>query len=447
MSKKSFNEIEQAIKKAAEAHEPAFDGQSWEKMEALLDKEKDRRKPIAFWLWWLLPLLVGAGLVSYFVFAKGEQEKKQQDTVIQKNIKTDTENIKNEQYPVPHVNTEPVSASHNNGITHEKTPVSNDEKYTGSYVPATAGNKKTKPPSTGSSFAADGEKLEQKNMLKDKLNGKMKVAVTPAAASADDESSETALPEIKPGESIAISTETDQTGDIAVIKVDADKNSEQEIERIVDSVVKKISTDEKKKSKIARLYVIVAAGAEANGVKLFSADKITPRYGLGIGYQFNKNISVQTGFYASNKKYGATGKDYKTKHGSYWSTVDIKNIEANCRVYEIPISIVYNFTPGRKYNLFASAGLSSYIMKKEDYRLFYDHYGMPYQADVSYKGNKNLFSVLRITAGVEKKLSTRFSVVASPGLAVPLSGVGDGEVKLYSADLTIGLKFTPFRKK
>ena len=195
------------------------------------------------------------------------------------------------------------------------------------------------------------------------------------------------------------------------------------------------------------MYVIAVAGAEANGVKLFSADKITGRYGLGLGYNLNKNLSVQAGFYVSNKKYAATGGDYKTKPGSYWNTVDIKSIEANCRVYEIPISLTYNFPAGKKLSVFASAGLSSYIMKKEDYHFYYERYGMPYWADAYYKGNKNLFSVLRVSAGIEKKINNRFSIIASPGVSIPLSGVGDGQVKLYSADISIGLKFYPFQKK
>ena len=86
-------------------------------------------------------------------------------------------------------------------------------------------------------------------------------------------------------------------------------------------------------------------------------------------------------------------------------------------------------------------------MKREDYRFYYEHYGMAQQADAYYKENKNLFSVLRLSVGAEKKISGHFSVIASPGIAIPLSGVGEGEVKLFSTDISIGIKFTPFQKK
>ena len=86
-------------------------------------------------------------------------------------------------------------------------------------------------------------------------------------------------------------------------------------------------------------------------------------------------------------------------------------------------------------------------MKKEDYQLYYERYGIPHKATVNYTGNQNLFSVFRLSAGIEKKASKNFSIIASPGVAIPLAGVGEGEVKLYTTDIMIGIKFTPSRKK
>ena len=83
MSKRSFKDIEQFIKNAAEAHEPAFDEEAWKKMELLLDKEKDRKKPFAFW--WLLPLVIAGAAVSYFAFTKNEQKDNQPEIAVQKN--------------------------------------------------------------------------------------------------------------------------------------------------------------------------------------------------------------------------------------------------------------------------------------------------------------------------------------------------------------------------
>jgi hypothetical protein len=156
---------------------------------------------------------------------------------------------------------------------------------------------------------------------------------------------------------------------------------------------------------------------------------------------------VQTGFYSSSKKYVAGPEDYKAKPGSYWGSVDITKIEANCLVYEIPLLLRYDLTTNKKINIFSSASLSSYLMKKEDYHYYYYRYGASHEASASYKGNQHLFSVLRFSAGVEKKISKQFSLNAAPGLAIPLAGVGEGQVKLFSTDLMVGLKFTPLSKK
>lgn len=448
MSKKSFKDIEQIIINAAEANEPAFDEQSWKKMEALLDKEKDRKRPFVFWLWWFIPLLLGSAAISYFAFNNTGKENKQEQIA--------NEKINNSAAEMPKGEIEDLTEGQPNSVSTEglknstgikEKPEKRNDKNGNSSVPINlnSGNSVTVSPAAKLQNADD--KLNAKRNPGDKLNGKMTAGIKASVPVSDYESNEVKLNNSHPDIVKTDLSDSLKTEEIMVIGIDADKANEKEIEKILDSVAKKINADKKPKNKIARLYIIAAAGAEANGVKLFATDKITSRIGLGVGYNLNKHFSIQTGFYVSSKKYGATGNDYKTKPGSYWNTVDIKSIEANCKVYEIPISVLYNFTAGKKLNIFAAAGLSSYIMKKEDYHLSYDHYGTIYQADTYYKGNKNLFSVLRLSAGIEKKINKRFSVIASPGVAIPLSGVGEGEVKLFSADIMIGLKFFPFQKK
>ena len=74
MSKRPYNDIEQIIKQVATANEPAFDKQAWKKMEALLDKEDGREKTF-FWLWWLLPIVLGASFLGYYQYNKVDKEE------------------------------------------------------------------------------------------------------------------------------------------------------------------------------------------------------------------------------------------------------------------------------------------------------------------------------------------------------------------------------------
>lgn len=446
MSKRSFNEIEQAIKAAAEAHEPAFDEQAWKKMEALLDKEKDRKRPFVFWLWWLLPLITGAGVLSYLGFKNSDRGSEQQKITAQKNVEKAPGNVGDNIASLPETLSTPDDGKGevNNNT---ETVIPQNEKEKKHNLPAVYNNNELKPRPAKENLQPEEEVVNSKTNLKEKTSGKMIVGIKAPMPANENENTGSVVNTANADDNKSTEVDLKKADDIVVIKVDADKVTEKQLEKMADSVVEKISSDKKPKNKIARLYIIASGGVENSGVKLFSSGKITGRYGLEAGYQINKKISVQAGFYISNKKYGAAGSDYKAKPGSYWNMVDIKSINANCKVYEIPLSVVYNFTTGKRINLFAAAGLSSYIMKKEDYYFYYERYGTAHQADAYYTGNKNLFSVLRLSAGIEKKLSKNFSIMASPGVSLPLSGVGEGEVKLYSADIMIGLKFTPSRKK
>lgn len=436
MSKKSFNDIEQSIKTAAEAHNPAFDEESWRKMEALLDKDKDRRRPF-FWIWWLLSLLIGAGVVTYFSIADNADAGENISTVRVVPAKDNS---------VPLNQSEARTAEQGDFISDVK-------KDTGTFATNDiAEAEKPAEQKKKASVAVVEDDIQKNNKEKYKktkhsgsVKGKIKATIVASNAVSDLETAED-LTGSKSPVSEKNNSNTKVQEEVVLVNIDTDKADEKEIEKIIDGVVAKKENDKKSKSKAYRFYIIAAAGVEGSGVKLFSADKLTGRAGIAFGYQLNKKLSVQTGFFISNKKYIAGGSDYKIKPGSYWSTVKIESINANCRIYEIPVTIRYDFTTVRKLNLFAAAGLSSYIMKKEDYKFYYDHYGTPHQADIYYSGNKNFFSILRLAAGVEKKMSENISLFASPGVAIPLSGVGEGEVKLYSTDIIIGLKFTPNRK-
>lgn len=449
MSKRSFKDIEEFIKNAAEAHEPAFDEDAWKKMEVLLDKEKDNKKLFAFW--WLIPLLIGGAVVSYFVFNKNESKDNQPEIAFQKNVEPAKKNLKITA-DVSDKNSkqlDKIASNHKEGQlnpghdNNSNAPISVKAKKT----PATHNLPAHRALHEEAVGQTTGEELFAKQQLADKTKGKLRASISSALPATDDESTEQSVTSNSPGHNQNNLNEVKKAEEVLIVKINEGNADEKAIEKIIDSVIESSVTDKKSKNRISKFYVIVTGGAEANGVKLFAADKITGRAGLAAGYQINKNISVQTGFFISNKKYIAGKEDYKTKPGSYWSMVDIKSIDAQCKVYEIPLQVRYDFAPGKKLNLFASAGLSSYIMKKEDYYFYYDRYGAAHQAEVYYKGNKSLLSVLRLSAGVEKKISKNFSVLVSPGIAVPLAGVGEGEVKLFSADLMIGLKFSPARQK
>lgn len=59
------------------------------------------------------------------------------------------------------------------------------------------------------------------------------------------------------------------------------------------------------KIKRSKFHVLANAGIEKSGVTVLSSGKSTWRTGVGIGYQLSKKLSIQSGFYSSDKKYSA----------------------------------------------------------------------------------------------------------------------------------------------
>ena len=72
MNEKQFNHIENKIKEAADSQETPFDELSWKKMEALLDENKDRKRPF-FWIF--IPLLAVILVAGYYFYAKTTEVK------------------------------------------------------------------------------------------------------------------------------------------------------------------------------------------------------------------------------------------------------------------------------------------------------------------------------------------------------------------------------------
>jgi hypothetical protein len=75
-SEKQYKYIEDKIKDAADVADYAFNEASWKKMEALLDKKKDKRRPF-FWIFsaFLLGALVVGGGIIYQTGYRNQQSE------------------------------------------------------------------------------------------------------------------------------------------------------------------------------------------------------------------------------------------------------------------------------------------------------------------------------------------------------------------------------------
>lgn len=440
MSTKPFKDIEQVIKNAAEGYEPPFEEAAWSKMEVLLDKEKERKRPI--WLRWLLPILILGGSVGgYLLFTEHGKNTSPQNRVAEKNG-PDAEN-KNTRFLAGEEKTfrERVAGAPVTTIA-DATDSTNPTRYSPARQNSLASSREVAPDP-----AHDKEVLRNDAKGTGKTEGRTRVGITAPAIEEDKNNqpvTTTDLPKFI-GEDKKRANGTPAGED--PVKTNGEAGPGHDNKNVTVPANKALPQQKQDKSNASRFYLITAGGVEGSGVKLFSADKITPRAGLTIGYQLGKKLSVQTGFFAGSKKYTAGPGDYYPKAGTYWSMVDIIKVDANCLVFEVPLNVRYDFNPGKSLNIFATTGVSSYIMKKEGYQYTYNSSGYPHYGKADYRGNQHLFSVLKLSAGIEKNVFNTLSLHAAPAISIPFGGVGEGRVKLYSSEVMVGLRYQPLKKK
>lgn len=462
--------IENKIKKALEGGEHAFNETAWAKMEALLDKEEKKRRPI-LWLW-LVPLLL-IGVVLIFNFFGDTTSKNNTDAG--KSIADEKESntvVKNK-----HAQTEPdnkainINSNQSNKVVENKVSVTTDKNEITKEPIALPAAKDASPKGTKNiqlTQLSTARNVPGDDLFKAKRKSRSKNKINKINADSSMDSNAGFQPTVvynqknKEEKNVASSGGTElpdkenanSDAGISLSLVPGDSSVKQQ-ENATPALNNKerpkntaASNDKKHKTFSPQFYLLGSLGADAGSVKLlsFKNSTIVPKYGIGIGYQFSRNLSIQTGFYIASKKYSAGAGDYHVKPGSYWDTYKLTSVDAVCKVYDIPISIRYDFAANGSVKYYAMAGLSSYLMKKEDYNYYYLRWGMPAEKYYTYTGNSHLFSNLNFSLGIEKKISGNLSLQVEPSVSLPISGVGDGKVKLYSASLIAGIKYLPFKK-
>ena len=111
-------------------------------------------------------------------------------------------------------------------------------------------------------------------------------------------------------------------------------------------------------------------------------------------------------------------------------------------MWEIPLSVRYNLKTSARHSWFVTGGVSSYLMKKEDYSYGYYYLttGQTHYYDRSYDhSSKTLFSVAQISGGYIHRLGKIADLRIEPYLKIPLRGVGIGSMPFQSAGIHIGL--------
>jgi len=162
-----------------------------------------------------------------------------------------------------------------------------------------------------------------------------------------------------------------------------------------------------------------------------------------LEYQLNRRWSINSGITYSKKNYKAKGEDYHPPKG-FWDYGVVPDMtDATCEVIDIPINIRYYFRPAKSNRLFASTGLSTYLMLTEDYKYQYGR-DDPQHLVLSWSGkneNQHYFAIYNLSVGYQRSMGKQWFLEIEPFVKLPLTGVGFGEVDLWSTGASFSLKY------
>jgi hypothetical protein len=197
------------------------------------------------------------------------------------------------------------------------------------------------------------------------------------------------------------------------------------------------TTQANRKDGFSKWSLAVAVGTNWSGIKTRMNGPAALDVGVMVQHRFARRWSVESGLLLTSKLYSAGPADY-TSSVSYPA---LFRVDADCRIFDIPLNLRYDVIQRSNSMGFISAGLSSVWMQKENYLLRSKVNGSVQTAEYNfYNENKHVFSTMNLSAGYEKTWN-RFGLQVSPYAKLPLKGIGGGKVKLASAGVLVSVKY------
>lgn len=187
------------------------------------------------------------------------------------------------------------------------------------------------------------------------------------------------------------------------------------------------------------LYLRVATSPELSLVTIDEMAKLGNDWAALLEYRFNNRLSMHSGLIRSMKYYNAYPEGYQWP--SDWKQPPaLIDINASCKMLDIPLNIRYDITQKNKSRMFVTTGVTSYVMLNEKYIYNYENPADPAIKWKNWEGKTGIYKLSNInfSAGYEYQFFRKLSLQVEPFVKVPLSKVGFGKVNLS----TIGIFFS-----
>lgn len=462
-------DFDKKIREAAEHHHPAYDEKAWKGMKQLLDKhlpeeEKKKRRFIFFILFFLL---LGGGV---WLATGGLNTRKKKETAITVLVKEPVS--KSQSGSDANSNKIPTAGQSAKDDEAGSTINSEDEKEKdGTSITIKPGKEPFNPLLTYL-------KLKKKNnaTASSGMNERMKDDVNPVEIEVPTITTDPVeVPGIKKESEPAVNASGNKPGDDKAVKNHEVASTEKSVATPGEKVAmekksisenrqpvagstpgkeenkNKEAVSRKPKQRSARKNSFFLSASFMPDVSFTGSDPLGRMKllgGAGIGFTFRDKFTLRTGFYSGRKVYQSSPEQYNPPPIFYTYYPHLEKVEADCKVYEIPLLFSYHFGQKNKHNWFASAGLSTLIMKRETYDYYYKYTAtgpVMHRAYTFNNENSHLFSVATVSAGYLRHIGKRVSLTAEPYFKFPLRGVGYGKVKLNSTGVMFTLAVKPFQ--
>lgn len=187
------------------------------------------------------------------------------------------------------------------------------------------------------------------------------------------------------------------------------------------------------------LSILAAPDISGTGSNLSS--QLSSNFGLMATYPITPKISLSTGLIYAKKRYNSAGiGSINNGYGQQSWEVD-----ADCKVLDIPLNVNYQVFKKQKLSVSINTGLSSYLMLNEQYQLLTGPERTLSRIEVNNK-NQHIFGLANFSVSVERKLNSSLSIGIQPFVKLPLTGIGNYDVRLNSTGVSLSLSFSGLGK-
>ena len=418
------DDMDDLFRRAAEDYPLNTGSADWEKMSAMLHQQQEpphakRNYRQFLWLLLLFPVVL---ICNHVTNDAGIAEK-----------------VKNEQRPRSVQNTtakvEPKSPAHLSGEPGTLPAAKAFQLETVSHNETLAS--RTKDSRALPVITEKTEKLLPKNSFLQSTQSIGKTAVANKTVAVGENHS---LPST---ESTTASANAEKAEDMIAKEPDAEDTTLAPLEKGKSDVAARPNTKVGKR----HFYVGVFGGPDLSTVRFEKFSNVGFQAGILLGYQISNRFALEVGAVSSKKYYYSEGAYLDTKRLYLPANTKVLDVDGNCRMIELPVSVLYAIRKKQGHQWFASAGLSSYLMKKEDYT--YDYLYMSSGSVVAHNkvyenATKNWLSVLQLSVGYSSKLGAAGDLRLEPYYSIPLKGIGYGALPLSSFGLKIGVTSKKF---